>query len=620
MQDRLEIRYNDELAFIRRMAREFAQDRPKIAERLDIDRESGESQDPHVERMIEAFAFLTARIRLKLDDEFPELTEALLNTLYPHYLAPIPSMSVVQFQPDLEQQQLTTGFSIPAQSPLFTKEVDGIPCRFRTAYPVTLWPIELTDASFRTAPFGADVRPPARSANAPAAIRLQLKASSNTSLEELKINQLRFYLSGEESTVYTLYELLFNHATDILVRPAGASDSAGFVLPVKHIHPVGFGRDEGLLPYGHQSFLGYRLLTEYFTFPQKFLFFDLSGLAGTASADFSEGCEIFVFLNQSGANLTGRVSTETFRLGCTPIVNLFSLDAEPIRLTQTRPDYQVIPIVRHPNAVEVYSIDEVQSTNSETGNTTVYQPFFSFKHGDEHRKQTAYWVASRSPSVRRGDHGSEVFLSFVDFDFNPRLPAVDVAMLKVTCTNRDLPKELRFEGGKEWGFQLELQAPVVQVLPLIKPTAPCRLPVDPQDNRYQTRWRLISHLMLNHLSLVDEEDGAEAFRDLLKLYDFSRSKTTERHISGLARVTSRRCLAPVRDGLQQGFCRGVEVTIEFDEDHFSGSGVLLFASVLERFLGWYTTMNSATRLIARLGQSGTELKRWPFRAGDRILL
>ena len=614
MSDRLESRYNDELAFIRRLALEFARDRPKIADRLIIDRETGMSEDPHVERLIEAFAFLTARIRLKLDDEFPELTEALLGTLYPHYLAPIPSMAVVQFVADLEQGQLTTGFTIPAQSPLFTREIDGLPCRFRTAYPVQLWPIELADAKLQTAPFGSDIRPPTRSARSPSLIRMDLRTASNISFSELKLDQLRFFLSGDEPTVHALYELIFNHATEVLIRPKTAAKSAEIVLPGSCLRSVGFSAEDGLLPYGHQSFLGYRLLTEYFAFPQKFLFFDLTGLEATSAAEFRQECEVFIFLNQSANNLASRVSAETFRLGCAPIVNLFSHDTDPIRLTQSRHEYQVVPDVRHPSAMEVYSVDAVQSTNTETGRTKTYQPFYSFKHGDEQRAQTAYWHTSRRPSVRLNDAGTEMFLSFVDLDFDPRLPATDVVMLKTTCSNRDLPGQLRSAGGEAWGFQLAGQAPLKKIIPVVNPTSPCRLPLE------QSRWRLTSHLLLNHLSLVDSEDGAAALRDLLKLYDYTRTKTAELNIDGITRITSRRCLAPLRDGVHQGFCRGVEVTIDFNEDNFSGTGVFLFAAVLERFLGWYTSLNSATRLIARLNQTNSELKRWPFRAGDRILL
>ena len=477
-----------------------------------------------------------------------------------------------------------------------------------------LWPIELTDARFQTAPFGSDIRPPTRSAHSPALIRLDLRTASNSSFPELKLDQLRFFLSGEEPTVHTLYELLFNHATEILVRPKTATKSAGVVLPASCLRPAGFSPDEGLLPYGNQSFLGYRLLTEYFAFPQKFLFFDLTGLDVTSAEVFRQECEIFIFLNQSANNLANRVSAETFRLGCTPIINLFSHDTDPIRLTQTRHEYQVIPDVRHPNAMEVYSVDAVQSTNTETGRTTTYQPFYSFKHGDERRGKTAYWHTSRRPSVRHNDAGTDLFLSFVDLDFDPRLPAADVVMLKTTCSNRDLPGQLRSAGGVAWDFQIAGQAPLRKIVPVVNPTSPCRLPLE------QSRWRLISHLLLNHLSLVDAEDGAAALRDLLKLYDYTRTKTAELNIDGITSVTSRRCLAPLRDGVHQGFCRGVEVTMHFNEDNFSGTGVFLFAAVLERFLGWYTSLNSATRLIARLNQANTELKRWPFRAGDRILL
>lgn len=613
--DSLEVQYENELNYIRRLGTEFARDRPKIADRLYLDRETGESADPHVERIIEAFAFLTARIRLKLEDDFPEITDALLGVLYPHYLAPVPSMAVVQFDIDPMQGQLSTGFTIAAQSRLYSREVEGIPCRFRTCYPVTLWPLELASARYYTAPFRDVVIPPSRSADAPAVLRLELRAGPGMPLSQLRLDRLRFFLSGDDLTIRTLYELVFNHVTQVMFRAGGAaSDPPPIVQNGDCLQMVGFGRDEGLLPFSPRSFLGYRLLTEYFAFPHKFLFVDVCGLERLAAAQYRDRLEIYLFLDRNVPELETRVKTEMFRLGCCPIVNLFSQEADPIRVSQAKTEYLVVPDVRYARSLEVYSIDRVHSTNLDTHETTEYEAFYSLKHGREASLDPIYWYARRRMSTRKGDPGTDVYLSLADADFNPRLPPAEVLMLETTCSNRDLPGQLRSSGGESWQFQLEGQAPVRRIVPVVSPIAPARLPFE------QNRWRLISHLALNQLSICGDSDGAEALKELLRLYDYANSKVSSAHIAGILSVASRRAVAPLHDGVGQGFCRGLEVTVEFDEEQYAGSSVFLFSAVLERFLALYTSLNSATRLLVKTKQRDGYLKRWPFRSGERPLV
>lgn len=615
MRDALEIQYENELNYVRRMALEFARDRPKIADRLGFDRETGQSEDPHVERLIEAVAFLTARIRLKLDDDFPEITDALLEMLYPHFLAPVPSMSIVQFDLDPAQGQLTTGFTIPRYSRLYSREVEGVPCRFRTCYDATLWPLEMVSARYHSAPFGKIIAPPARSAEAPAMLRLEFRCRGNVPLAKLQLDRLRLFLSGDELTVHTVYELIFNNVTDVVFRPTETPhDPAAIVQPASCLEPVGFGSNEGMLPYAPRSFPGYRLLTEYFTFPSKFLFVDISGLDRITADNYRDRLEIYLFFDRNLPELETRIKTEMFRLGCCPIVNLFAQAADPIRLSQTKHEYRVMPDVRRAQAMEVYSIDRVQSTNLDTRETIEYQPFYSCRHACETQVSRVYWYSHRRPSLRKGDAGTDVFLSLADAGFNPCLPAADVLTLETTCSNRDLPGRLRAAGGESWQFQLEGQGPVRKIVPVVVPTAPARIPFE------QNRWRLISHLALNHLSIVGDQDGADALREILKLYDFADTKVSGQHIAGILSVRGRRSVAPIRDGVGYGFCRGMEVTIEFDEDKYAGSGLFLFASVLERFLGLYASLNSATRLVARTRQRGRELKCWPFRSGDKTIL
>ena len=616
MRDQLETFYERELYYIRSLAADFARERPKIADRLVLDAESGVSVDPHVERLIEAFAFLTARVRLKLEDEFPELADALLSVLYPHYLAPIPSMAVIQFHADPDQAQLTNGYTIPRQSRLYSREVGGVPCRFRTGYDVTLWPLELTAARYQTAPFGAGVQIPAAAQNSQALIRIELRATGGVPLSAISLDRLRLFLSGDDRTVYQLYELLLNQTSAVQVRAsAGEQRLKPVVLSAGSVQEVGFGRDEGLLPYEPRSFLGYRLLTEYFTFPRKFLFVDVAGLQpALAAAGAADRLEILFFLKPADTSLESRVERETFRLGCTPVVNLFQQQADPIRLKQTKTEYHVTPDVRHNRAMEIYSIDSVYSTHLDTGESVEYQPFFACRHGNEQRGRQPYWHARRAPSPLKNDRGTEVYLSLVDLQFNPRLPPIEVLNVSTTCTNRDLPGELRTSGGEAWGFHLEGQAPLRRIDPVVVPTLPARVPLD------ESRWRLVSHLSLNHLSITEQEHGADALREILKLYDYTNSRVAAQHIAGIESVRSRRRTARLTDGLSAGFCRGIEITLEFDPEKYAGTGMYLFASVLDRFFALYASINSFTRTVAKSKHSDEPFRRWPYRAGEQTLL
>lgn len=614
MRDHLETFYENELQFIRNLALEFARDRPKIADRLLLERESGVSEDPHVERLIESFALLTARIRLKLEDEFPELSEALLSILYPHYLAPLPSMAIVEFQVDPTKGTLTTGHTIAKQSRIYSRKVGDVACRFRTCYPVTLWPIQVAGASYQCAPFSIDVTPPEWLKEAKAVIRISLRSLGGINFSDLELDQLRFFLSGEFRICHYLYELMFNHvgAVQVAGNPA-APPIETWSLDPDVVLPVGFEKDEGILPYGKQSFLGYRLLAEYFAFPMKFLFFDLSQLEPVVKNVKSDSLEIRVFLTRDDPWLESQVKAELFRLGCTPVVNLFTQEADPIRLTHTKAEYHVLPDVRHPHALEVYSIDEVTSSNLDTGDSRTYRPFYSFRHGSRAREQSTYWYSSRRPSVRKNDPGTEVYLSLVDLNFNPTMPAADVLVIKTTCSNRNLPTNLRAAGGESWGFQLEGQAPYSKILPVVAPTQPNRLPFG------ESRWRLISHLALNHLSITDDEDGGEALREILRLYDYACTRVTEQHISGIVSVKSSRGTARISDGTARGFCRGIEVDIEFDHEKFAGGGLFLISAVLDRFLGLYTSINSFTRLSCHVADEKRPFKIWPYRAGYQTL-
>lgn len=606
--------YQRELDFIRQLGGQFADANPKIASRLRLRAEG--AQDPHVERMIEAFAYLNARIRYKLDDDFPEVAEGLLDVLYPHLLAPVPSMSIARMELDPSQAELTSGYSISTGTPVETAPIDGQPCRFQTCYPLTLWPIKLQSVSLAGPPF----RVPATNLTTKTQSVLQLTLnclSPQVNFAQLNMGTLRFFLKGQSQHVFPLYELLFNNTLGISLANS-AGEGAVDVLKPECIRPVGFERDEGMLPYPDRSFLGYRLLTEYFTFPEKFLFFDLdlSTIPPNAWSRLGNQLEIYFFLNRSVPEIESRITRDTFRLGCTPIVNLFRQRAEPIRLTHHDFEYRVVPDARHPMAVEVYSVDSVVATSPQNEEAE-YQPFYSFKHVAGRKRQQRFWQANRRSSVSPStipDYGTEVFLRLVDLEFTPQSSSDWTLDVEVTCLNRDLPHRLPFGGG-EPRLQLPKGGPVTGIECLTPPTRTHR-----PSLRKGVIWRLISHLSLNHVSLVDFDEGADALREILKTYDFADSDETRSTIDGISSVRSRRVVGRAGNGTTGGLCRGTEVTIQFDEERFVGSGIYLFASVLERFLGLYCSMNSFSKLVATTNKREGALRKWPPRAGEKVLL
>jgi type VI secretion system protein ImpG len=599
--------YERELKFIRQSAGEFAEKYPKVAGRLKLQPDTCE--DPHVERMIEAFALLAGRVHHKLDDEFPEITEALLDVLYPHYLRPIPSQAIVQFQTN-PGQSAPESTCVPAGTALHSKPEDGNVCSFRSCYPVTVWPLRIVNAAVSSVNRFAG---PGMPTEAAALIRIELECLGGLRLEQLAIDSLRFYLNGESAAVHTLYEFLFLNALSISVRALPVRDGSATVsLPASALEQVGFTSNEGVLPYSDRSFLGYRLLQEYFSFPEKFFFVDLKGLDRRSLSGFGQAFEICIFLKQPDephrlTALEQTVGRDTFQLGCTPMLNLFECIAEPIRLSQTKTEYHVVPDQHRQLHTEVYSVDRVSAGNY-LDEVQVYEPFYSLHHGTE-ETQRHLWYTHRRPSVRKNDEGTEVYISLVDLDLNPTVPPVEMLTLRLTCTNRD--QAARLKATSEFGELDVERAALVRARFLRKPTAARRPPL-----RRGLQWRLISHLSLNHLSIV--QNGRAALQEILRLYDFSNDPAIRSQIAGISDITSRSCVSRVLSETGVTFCRGTDVTLEFDEEQYVGSGVFLLACVLQQFLGLYSAVNSFSRVTAKTRKG--VLKQWSPLAGEQVLL
>lgn len=595
--------YIQELTYLRRAGAAFAESYPKIASRLELS--ENEIPDPHVERLIEAFAFLTGRVQYNIDSEFTLFTSALLDNLYPHYIKPTPSMAITQFEVDPEQGMLNTGHTIDAHTPLFTTTEEGDMCRFRTAYPVTLWPFNLSHSA---------VEPTSRydfldaSPEVVTLIRLRVENEGAAGLNEMELDKLRFHLHGMWVEVSHLYELLFCNVLRVGLLRQGATHPV--ILPPEYIREVGF--EEAVIPYQTHAHPAYRLLHEYFAFPEKFMFFDLFGLDQMHFDEDDTYFDILFMLDRRPPEGM-RIREDTFRMGCTPVINLFRKISEPLRLDQRRTEYRLEPDLRHEESTEIHTILKVSASTDDRHEATVVQPFFSFRHHMEGKEHRYFWLTRREPAERAELPGSEMFITFMNLDFNPELPPNDTLYAHLLCTNRHICAQVPARAE----FQIEETAPLQRIYCLDKPT----YQVDP-PMRGETVWRLISHVSLNYLSLsADSEETLTALREILRLYSFiDNAKSVDRQIMGIRALSTRQIVRRMGPDAWRGFARGYEINLKFDNDLYVGSSAFLLASVLNHFFPLYTSSNSFTQLVIKNTESDDLWKKWLPRTGRKILL
>lgn len=616
MSEALDAWYQRELDYFRHSANDFAERFPKIANRLSL---SGKDiRDPHVERLIQAFAYLNARTRHKLDDSFPELADSMLGILFPHMLAPVPSVSIVRFGLNPTQKDQLSGHVLPAGTSLETEPIRGHNCRFRTCYPVQLLPLSTEGVRLLPQPFSG---PPSRYRSAAeATLRFEFNTlDPKIPLTDYKLDHLRFYIgiqNFEKSA--RLLEYLLTQTLEVVISGSDASVAVE-VLPAACVQPVGLRRDEALLADNPRTFPGYRLLTEYFVLPQKFLFFDITGFNPAMLAKLGNRLEINILLKSWPEGLENEVSADTIRTGCTPAINLFDCTADAVPLKYRTTEYRIVPDARAEDALEIFSVNQVR-VETDGGTMRPFHQFYSVSHAQA-SEDVGYWHAIRRPGPVEGDSGAldlptEMYISLVDPAFSPRRVADGMLYAQLTCFNRDLPEELSKQrtAGQ---IQLEIvggRGPVSEIECLVAPTPTLRRHLGRRN-----LWPLVSQLSLNHLSLMDSADAVAAIREILILNDVRDSVQTRNLIRGLESLRSE----PLVQRVNGAFARGTQVTLLFEDQNFAGDSAFLFSSVLNQFFGMYTSINSFTRLstTTTLRQSKKQGNwTWPAQAGDRALI
>ena len=575
--------FKRELSYLRDQGADFAHRYPRVASRLAL--HGAESLDPHTEHLIESVAFLTARVHRDLDQQFPSIASALLDNLCPSLVQPIPSMSVSHFVLDPSQGKVTAGFDVPRHTIVRAQTKQGQECRFRTAWDTVLWPIEVIRAEI----------------DVDAMLRLTLQCSPDTDFSELEVDDLRIHLHGDWMTTMPLYDALIAGVQSVSLVPEGCNKIS---LPKNAWREVGYDEQHEVLPQPVNAQHAYGLLQEYFAFPRKFHFFDLCKLRGQLGR--GQRCDVVFQLDGPSRSLRN-IGAENFQLGCTPIINLFPRTSEPIVMDDSHYEFLLAPDQQRDGFTEVHSIVSVVASDPNAEKAVTVPDFSGLGHVDG-STDTVFWTSRREHSLRRNISGTDVFLSFVDQNKNLKSTVQPVVYAHLLCTNRRMAEQVPV------GARLVAEGPPqpTHVRCLYEPTAQRDPPLGAE-----TLWRLVSLMTLNHQSLVDGSTGRKQLREMLTLFA-SENRQDYAQIRGIDSLSARSVTAHVGNQAWRGFCRGTEVSLEFDEDAFVGGSSLLMSAVLARFFAMYTSVNSVVQLAVRQGDEVR--KRWDPMTGRQVVL
>lgn len=616
--------YNRELAYVREQGGEFAQQFPKVAARLGM--HGMDVADPYVERLLEGFAFMSARIQLKMDAEFPRFSQRLLELVYPGYLAPTPSMGIAQFEPSKAEGGSADGYLLPRHSRMRARlsPQEQTACEFRTAHDVALWPIRLSEARLTAAPpdlpmagyrWGNAVR---------GALRLVFETTAQTEVAALKLDSLPIFIRGTTDTASKLQELLHTNCIGMLVHAGGLPTRGLVPYPPNAVTAEGFATDQAILPLESRAFEGYRLLHEYFAFPERFRFFSVNGLQQALKGISGSRFEVVILLKQENTALEAIIDAANFALFCSPVVNLFSRRSDRIPVTSTRFEYHAVIDRARPLDFEIHSVERVAGHVSDSDREILFNPFYALADTSRHGGG-AYYSVRREPRLlsersrrngpRTGYIGSECFVSLVDANEAPFALNLRQITVDALCTNRDLPL-LTPTGSTASDLALMSSAPVESIRFLVGPTRPT-----PALAEREITWRLISHLSLNYLTLtdVDAEHGAAALRDLLLLYARLAAAGADAQIAGVQKLR----VSPVHRRVPNpgpiAFGRGVSLSLDVDEIPFAGSSPWLLGAVLEQFFARHVALNSFTEFSLQSIQRGP-VASWAPRIGKRPIV
>jgi type VI secretion system protein ImpG len=558
--------FENEMRYLHEAAKVFAEAFPDRARYLNVD--SVEDRDPYVERLFEGFAFLAGRIHERLDDDIPEITQRLVGLLYPHFLKPMPSCTIVALQPreGLVQEPMvlprgTQVLSAPAGP-------ERCVCTFATAHDVTLNPIRVAQAEVRYAP------------DETSSVRLTFEMHRGADPALAAADPLRLYLYADAPTASTMHLFLTRHVTRMEVRQPGHDQALRVRRGQEAVTPAGLGADESLLPPEPSTFSGLRLLQEYLLFRRRFWFVDVHGIGGLSS-DYGDQFTVEIFFDRSYPE-DRRFSRDNVRLHCAPAVNLFEHDAEPIRFEHTQSEFRVRPSNRYPTSIATYDVQEVVGIEEESGKRHNYSPYYSLGAAPVASDSGRTFTTNRRIGVTGRP---EVYLALNSPELGQGRPATEIMSVSLRCTNATLPNEVLQERSIT-----QLHPSAQQVAEPVNLDQPTLVRYPPLAEHRELLWSLLAHWSFSHQSVASRD----AVTGLLALYDWANTEANKRRRKGIRNVSWQGKEQLIRGAVR----RGAEVTLEVDDGAFSGEGDLcLFGLVMSHFLSQYATINAFVHLV-----------------------
>lgn len=609
--------YNEELAYLRETAREFGEEHETVASRLGL--KTPTDPDPYVERLLEGVAFLGARVQLKLQDQFPEFTQHLLTAIQPHYLAPMPSMCVAGFDPKEGDPSLVDGYVVPRGSELTALATDhnNAPVTFRSGNDVTLYPLKITEAEYLSSRAAVASFAAAVDVRAEAGLRIRIEPTGGAVLSQIKCKNLPIYFDGSEAVPGELYRQFIGETIAVLARDPDSGDVKKMVrLPVPE--QMGFTDEEALLPAEQRSFRGYRILSEFFACPERFLFGKLVDLTH-AFADCTSKCDIVLLFSRGSTVLPGAVGPSNLKLYATPAINLFEKQLGRVQVRPQDHEFHVVPDRTRPIDFEVFRILDVKAQVKDSVDLRPVSPLYALGSLLYDWRDALFFVprltmrrlsTKEQRLKRRTDYiGTETWISLTAPGNADRMADVKELAIKALVTNRELPELLTFRGTEHF---MPPGGPVRSVSVLRSPSRP-RPPLGLND----AAWRVIAHLTPNYATLAPEEhDDPSLLRDHLALYGRQDDAAMRRQIDGITSIRSKPVVRRVPGLDRMAVARGSRITIKFDDASYDNGRIFLFSAVIERFLAEFATVNSFTECIFETPLEGT-LARWPARIGRK---
>ncbi len=601
--------FNTELYYLREAAAGFAEKNPQIAQQLSL--EGFTCSDPYIERLLEGFAYLAARVHYELESEFEKFTQVLLNNIYPDYLMPFPSASIVKIKPDFSDDTLTKGVKIARHTVMNTlhRSSSGTPCTFTTTQDVMLWPIKIIDAYYSTDKL-YNLKDIGSGGMPKSALHIELNTTGGIKFSELPVDSLDFHLHGASMKVLMdIYEQIFADLLAVVIEFEG-EDSKNYRIKLpdigKQVEDIGFKEEQSLLPHNLRNLNVYRMLKEYFCFPKKFMFFRLSKLQDSLRQIDSEKIKLSFIFKKDNSFLESGIGKNNISLFCTPVINMFKKRLDRQLITDQKTEYLINADNVKLSDYELLKIEGVEGFNKFNNRTINFRPFYQVSEYDKFTKEKSRYFNYRRQLITDNEkrkHGSETYLSIVDIHSLFSTEQMSEIAITALCSNRLVPENIQISSAStKTDFSMNEQYPIIGVKFIERPTSPNYSSIESVSH-----WAVINHLKVNYKNIL--KDNTEVIKDLLKLYATNEKLRDRKQIGGVnyAKATKDIMCIECKHGVSFG--SGLLFDLGFEESYYSDSGYFILAHIIHLIIESSMSINSLIRTSVSSDIRG-EIKQW----------